>query len=134
MQHARGKHILIFAGLIEILFGAASIGLVYWKTKNGGGDSIVLGMDIAKNTMAMFLVYGIGAVQVISGFTGLIFSNRSDKAGICLFFGFLLVVVTLAAIPFRTNLKMDPNTMMEIGSSLLIPCFYLYGANKNKNS
>ncbi|MEG0959251.1 MAG: hypothetical protein RSC93_12040 [Erysipelotrichaceae bacterium] len=134
MQHARGKHILIFAGLIEILFGAASIGLVYWKTKNGGGDSIVLGMDIVKSTTAMFLVYGIGAVQVISGFAGLIFSNRSDKAGICLFFGFLLVVVTLAAIPFRTNLKMDTNAMIEIGSSLIIPCIYLYGANKNKNS
>ena len=126
---AAGRKWLILTGFLEVLFGAASVALIIWMLNQNPADYKVFSVNAKETLWALILIYAIAGIQILSGLVGMVLSGNIKKAGICQFFGLLLILVQVV------NYAQNDFTVSNIiynSIALIVPAFYYYGACRNK--
>lgn len=133
MNRARGKSLLRITGILELLFGATMLALTLYVMSLDESSIIkILGKDPNLMTFVQLAcVYAQAGVQIIAGIVGIMFANSIKHHKICMFFGYLLILICAANF---IHIEYNVQTIATQSLSLIVPVFYLLGAIKNKNS
>lgn len=120
--------LLIIGGVISIVLGIIAligVGALHALTEDGSS----LGVFYAVGG----LVLASGVLSLIAGIIGLGACNNPEKAGKCVIYGIIIVVMTIIGqiLSLMAGNKFNP---FSIVIGLLLPVVYILGANKIKNS
>ena len=127
-QNAPGKGLLKVSGIILIIFAAISIVILLAGLAVSSAVADYLG-SAATAVAVGALIIGLisSAFSLVMGILGVKFSNRPDKAMVCIVFAVIAIVLQI------TNLVMDGTVYMAI-IGLVLPVLYLIGALQNKKA
>lgn len=124
-----GNRFLKVTGVLEILFGVASIAMILWVLSQNPADFQVYGFNASDTLWTLVLIYGTAAIQIIAGVIGLLFSNNLKKAVLCQTFGIVLIVMQISCFGrYDTNAGSIVTNII----SLIVPFLYYHGAAANK--
>lgn len=132
MMEAKGKKVLRCTGMIEILFGITSLGLLFYALYSKDTTLLTsLGLDGETVLLQVTLSYVQAGIELIAGLAGVLLASKAKKYSVCIFFGYLLMAVVIVNFIL---VELTIAVLLQKALALLVPILYLYGAQKNKQS
>ena len=143
MEPSKGRNYLYLSGLLMALGGLVSITIGIFKLIGCvvcGCTAVQAGADEGVVT-AIVIIAGIlaltgGVLQLIAGIQGVRYSDTPEKAGTCIAWG--IIVLVLQVIRLIISLAGSDSgafyIIVSIIFSIAVPVFYLIGAFMNKNA
>lgn len=127
----KGKNFLKVTGILMIIFGA--IALIFGIIALLG----VLALD-AKGLLLIAVILGLvsAVCEIIAGIVGVKNCNKPEKAGACIAWGVITLILALAGVVISILMggSSVSSIIVSIVSSIAIPVLYLIGAGLNKKS
>ncbi|MEG1475621.1 MAG: hypothetical protein RSC10_07695 [Longicatena sp.] len=132
-MEANGRKILKVSAVLELSFGLAAFGLIYFALQQGDAKTFsTLGLNGNNNSfITLSLAYGQAGIQTIAGIVGIVFCGNTKYYKLCMLFGLLLV---LSVVLNFLTIDFSLSSLGQLAISLIVPLFYYYGAGKNKPS
>ncbi len=134
----KGAKMLKVVGILMIIFGAISLVVSLLATVISGaatGVTSSVGVSVITGEMwASIIIALIGSViEFVAGIIGVVNCQKHEKAGVCIIWGIMTVVMSLisniaTAILYSENFK-----AYSLILGLVLPVLYLIGAYQNKN-
>lgn len=125
VTEAPGKSLLRVSSILMIIFSGIVLVLgIIGIIAAGAIGGIVIA---AASTIVVTLAILPTVVMFIAGIFGIAFAGRPERAGVCLVFGIIVVVLTLLSI-FSSSFAW---TQL---AGLILPVLYLIGAIQNKKA
>lgn len=132
---AKGKTLLHVAGVLEIIFGCISLGLLIMALDSTNVEFLKsIGLGGSGQTLVnLALAWGSIALAFIAGIVALLVGSKPQHYKVCMFFGMVLILTAAA----NTVTGFDNITVQKVITyvcALFIPMLYYLGAAKNKES
>lgn len=127
---AKGKNYLMFAGLFEILVGAATFILTFAMLQNGTGGISPTEAQGASALWTLVIIYATAGFQLVAGIIAVVLANKPKNYKVCYVISALLIVCAYGN--FTSDISLQNFIFNTI--SLLGPAYYFYGALLNKKS
>ena len=129
----KSNKLLKVSGIIMIIGGAISIILGVLAVIGVGALALLLG-DEANTSLLMLssvLVLFSGIIQLIAGIMGVKNAANPEKAGTCIVFGVIIIVLSVIGNILNVSGGNDFNAA-SMGIGLVLPIIYIIGAVQNK--
>ncbi len=126
---APGKGLLKVTGILMVIFSSlALILMLISMLALGALGSFFAGSGIAAASTVLILFAFLPTIfEFVTGILGIANANKPEKAGICLAFGILVIVLTVVSI-ISNGFEWTSLT------GLVLPVLYLIGAVQNKQA
>lgn len=130
---AKGKTLLRVTGFLELLFGLAMLGIMFFITSAGKEASIsIFGSNPDGITFFQLgLAWAQAGFSILAGIVAILLANKASAYKVCLFFGIILIMIAMGN-SFSSEFNM--RTIMKDLYAYIVPVFYYLGAMRNKQS
>jgi len=118
--------LMILSSIIVIVFYALlllGVGFIAELTK-GIGDELKVGVSLV-----LIIALVAAAIQFIAGCIGVKYHKQPDKAGACLAFAVVIILIAGAGVMFGIiESGFDTSHIVSISLGMVVPLLYLLGA------
>jgi hypothetical protein len=125
-----GILMIIFGGLATIFAIIAVLGALVIEAA-----AVEMGLDPATLVAGLIMLGAVtalvgAAIQLVAGILGVKNHKKPEKAGVCVVFGILVALVTIASSIFEVSggLAFDALNIVTLLIGLVIPVLYIIGA------
>lgn len=127
--NAPGKQLLKVTGILMVIFSSIVLVLAFLSAAAIGALLGAFGGAVAATAgfLAMLLAFLPGIFEFVAGILGIVNANKPEKAGICLAFGIIVLVLVVISTIYS---KIDWTSAV----GFVLPVLYLIGAIKNKQA
>lgn len=114
--------LMIIGGAVSVLFSILSLsaGMTGSVTKTATGEDVVL---------LSILSLAIGCIQLAAGIAGLMNWKKPEHAGICITFGVVLVIISIANVIYSVIVSgISMRNVSSLIMGIILPALYLFSA------
>lgn len=130
---AKGKTLLRISGILEIMLGLVSLGLIlYALSLDRNAAQEIFGSNPDGATLWQLVgAYALSALELIAGIAGVLLGGRAKSYKICQCFGLLLLLVVVFNY---IHMEYTFQTIIVQFLASIVPVLYYQGAIRNKQS
>ena len=129
-----GSKMLKVTGILMIIFGSIAL-IGSFVTMASISVLGALGASTGLLWISAILSLVGTVAEFVAGILGVVNWNKPEKAGVCMAFGVVIAVLTVASFIFSMIAYSESfgfMTIISLFSGLVLPVLYLIGANNNK--
>ena len=128
----KSNPILKITGILMIIGGAVGIIVSIIAALGVGALALLVGGAVAVLMVAVILALVGSVIELVAGIVGVKNAARPEKAGVCIVFGILTLVLSLLG-NILTVAGGGTFSGINLGLGVVIPILYLIGAFQNKS-